>query len=148
MYLNTCCPNLSHTIRYTKCITRLVDQTNPIPARTQNESQRELTEDLPYQRVNKMHLYMYHFHASEDTKWISRSNPSHVSENRKCVDQIHPMQARTQNVCQYLLTEPIPFMRGNKIYLQFVDKTPPMTARAQNFITTCVEQTHPMAAKT
>ena len=117
MYLNTCCPNLSHTIRYTKCITRLVDQTNPIPARTQNESQRELTEDLPYQRVHKMHLYMYHFHASEDTKWISRSNPSQVSENRKCVDQIHSMPAPTENASQQVLMKPLPCYTLYKMYL-------------------------------
>ena len=63
-------PDPSHASENTKCIPSFVDQTHPMPARTQNVSQHVLTKPLPCQWGHEMYLNLCWpnlSHASEDT---------------------------------------------------------------------------------
>ena len=124
IYLNLCWPSSSHGSEDTKCISNCVDQTRPMTARTQNESQRVLTKPLSCQRVHKMHLIMGWPNsslASEYTKFISTR-----------VDQTEPIPARPLKVSQHVLTIHIPCKQGHKMSLNTDDETQPMLAITQN----------------
>ena len=109
IHLNICWPNPSCasmiikcilTLVEEKCISTCVDQTHPMPSRTQNASQLVPSKSNPCQRLHKMHLNMCWpnpSHASEETKWISI-----------CDNQTNPRPASTQNAYLHVLTEPIP----------------------------------------
>jgi hypothetical protein len=58
MQLNLCWPNTSHYRPDTNCISKCVDYTPPIPVRTQNVSQFELTKPISREREHKMYLNM------------------------------------------------------------------------------------------
>ena len=170
-----CRPNPSHASEDIKYISTFVDQTHPMPARTQNASQHVLTKPLPWERGHKMYLN------------LSWPNPSYASEDTKCistcVDQTLPMSARTQNVSQLVLTKHFSCQQRNKMYLNFWWPNPSLAARTQNStqhvltkplpcerghkmylnlswpnpsyaredtkcISTCVDQTLPMSART
>ena len=73
MHLNICWPNPSYAIEGTKCISTCVDQLHPMPARIQNVYQHVLTKPIPCQQWHKILLN------------LSWSNPSHVSEDTKCI---------------------------------------------------------------
>ena len=72
MYLMLCWPIPFHTSGDLKCIT-CVDQTDPMPERTQNLSQLVFTKPIPRQQWHKMYLYLC---------W---ANPSNSSEDTKCI---------------------------------------------------------------
>ena len=91
IYLYVCCPYPSHASDAIKCISKCVDRTTPMPARTQNVSENVLTKPS---------------HASEDRKGIST-----------CFDLTNRMPARTQNVSQQVLTKTHPCQRGHKMHL-------------------------------
>jgi hypothetical protein len=50
IHLNLCWPNPSHASNESKCITICVDQTHPLPSRTQNLSQLGLPKFRPWKR--------------------------------------------------------------------------------------------------
>jgi hypothetical protein len=107
--LNMCSPNPTNARKKTKCISTFVDQNPLIPAMTQNASQHVLTKIIQCQRGHKMYLnfpWINPFNASEDTNCAST-----------CVDQSHPIPAKTQNVPQHVLTKPIPSRWVHKMYL-------------------------------
>ena len=120
-------------------------------ARTDNSSQYVLTVPLSCQRGQKLHLnvcWLNRFHSSEEIKWIS-----------KCVDQTHPITARTQNVSQFVMTKTLPWQWGHKMHLNLywpnpsyaikdtkcnytsVYLTPPMPARTQSILNVCCPNT-------
>ena len=133
-----------------------VDQTHPIPASTQYESQ---------------HVLIKHFQC--------RLGPKSTST---CVDQASPMHARAQNACHIVLTKPIlcqrrqqmhrkkcwtntkcistsfdqtPFMPERKhnssqnlLTKRGLKQIPPMPARKQNASLSCVYQFYPIPAMT
>ena len=79
-------------------------------------------------------------------------NPPHASDNTKCnstcVDQITPISAKTQNLSKHLLTKPLWFQRGHKIYLNGCWPNPSLVSKDTKCITTCDDQTPPMPART
>ena len=101
-----------------KCISTSIDETSPMPARTQNVPQIELAIFIPRQQGQKMHLTLCwpnSSHDSEDTKCISTCprghnifhnlnwpTPPRDSEDTKyistCVGQTRPMKTRTQKM--------------------------------------------------
>ena len=93
------------------CISTCVKQIPSMPDRRQNVI-HVLTKTLLCLRVDKMFLYMCRpnsFHASEDKKCIS-----------SCVEQTLPIQARTQNASQHLLTIALPCQKGHNMHLQML----------------------------
>ena len=75
------------------------------------------------------------------------------------------MPVRTQNETQQMLTKPISCRRGQNMYLKLCKPNPPMPGRTQivcqfvfinifherqdtQCISTCVDQTHPLPART
>ena len=115
MHLNMCWPNSSHASGDTKCISTCVanpnyasedsnwvEQTCPMPARTENESQLVVLKHFPCQRRQNL---------SHDV--LTKSLPKCIST---WVDQTHPMTERTQNVFQHVWTKPIPCLRKTKMY--------------------------------
>jgi hypothetical protein len=90
MYFNMCSLNPCNDSRYTKCISTCVEQTPPMPSRTQNVFKLVLTNP---------------FHESEDKKG-----------NSTCYDQTHQMPAGTQNVTQQVWTIHMQYQRGHKTY--------------------------------
>jgi hypothetical protein len=102
----------------------MYDQTHPMPATTQNVSQHVLNIPLPCHREQKIHLN------------FCRADPSNANDDSTrastCVDQSPPMPARTRNVYQHVLTKPIPYHQGQKMYLNMFDQTLPMQASTQN----------------
>jgi hypothetical protein len=124
MYLNMCSLNTSHTRDVTKCISTYVDQTYPMPEKTQNVSKHVLTKPLTCQRGHEMYLNMF------------CPNPSHTRGDKicfsTCVVQTPPMNARTENASQYVLTKPFARHEDPKGISTCVDQTDPMPARTQN----------------
>ena len=109
MYLNMCWPNSSHVTDETKCTSKCVDETHPMPARTRKASQNVLTKPVPCQREHKIYLNLCWTnlsHGNEDTKYIST-----------CVEQTYLMPGRTQNISQLVLTKPLLCHRGYKMHL-------------------------------
>ena len=123
IYLNSCWPKPSHARVDTKCVPTCVDQTPPMPARTQNlcnmcckiplnaiegkhVSQHMMTKPLPCQRGNKVHLHLL---------W---PNPSYIGENTMyiwtCVDQNPWKPTRTQHVSQHALSNPSHTIKDTK----------------------------------
>ena len=129
-----------HANENTKCISIYVYQIPPMPTRPQNASQHVLAKHISCQRGHQMHLN------------LSCLNPSHASEDTKCiltcVDQTTPMQAREQNESQRELTNPLPCQRGHKIYLNLCWPNPFFAGKDTNFISTNVEEIHPMPVRT
>ena len=123
VYINMCLNKTPHARKDRKCISTFVDQTNPMPTRTQNVSQLEMT--IP-DRKHNMYLNMCWKNtslASEDKKCINMcwKNPSHASEDKECISTwIHPSPsklARKQNVSQNVLTKPISCQQEDKMHL-------------------------------
>ena len=100
MHLNICWPNPSYARDNTKCNSACIDQSLPIPARTQIVSLNCVDETSPMperKQTASQHLLINTCHASNDKKVnlnLCRLNLSHASEDTKCistfVDQIHP----------------------------------------------------------
>ena len=89
MHLNICRANTSIASADTESISTCVDQTYPMPAKTQNESQKSLNLS----------------HFCEDTKCVST-----------CVSKTHSMPAKKQNATQHVLTKPIQFKTRHKMH--------------------------------
>ena len=53
------------------------------------------------------------------------------------------MQARTQNACQLVLTNPISSQRGHNVYLNMCRQNPSYANEATKCISTCINQTPP-----
>ena len=154
-----------------------------MPAMTQNVSQQMLSKSITCSEDTKSisTCFTKHTHANDDTKCIST-----------CVDQTPPKPARSENATQHVLNKPITYKRGYKIHQTLrghkmhlnkgltkiipcqrgrqmhlnmcrpnpshacedtkcistcVDKTHLMLARTQN-VSTCVDQTHRLPSRT
>ena len=124
-----------------------------MPARTQNASQHVLTKPVSTQNVSqlvliklvlcqrghKIYLNLWwpkHYHASEDTKFIST-----------CVGQTHPMPAKPQNVSQLVLIKLLPCQRALKMYRNKCWRNSSHASEDTKYISNCVDQTYPMPAK-
>jgi hypothetical protein len=118
MYLNMSCPNTLET----KCVSTCIDQTPPMPARTENAFQHVLTKPLPCQLGHKI---------------ISTF-----------VDQTPAMPRRTQNASQHVLTIPIPCQRRQYMHLKMCWPNPSNASEDTKFFSTCVDKTQPMTAWT
>ena len=151
-------------LRGNKCISTCIDQNPTIPAFHVMNKPSENTKfistfaDLPHpksQRGYKMYHNMcwpYPSLSSEDEKmhlhmcWSNplpfqprhkRPNPSHAIS--KCVKQAHPMVTRTQNASLLVFTKfPSMPVRIQKLSVHVKTK----------FISTCMDQTHPVPAIT
>jgi len=136
MHLILCRLNPSHASKDTKCISSFVEQTHPMPARTQNVSQHVLNNPITCQGEHKMHLI------------LCRLNPSHASKDIKCisrfVEQTHPMPAMTKNS----LSIPSHANQDTKCIPTSVEQTPSHASEDREFISTCVYQSHPKPART
>ena len=145
MYLNMRLPNPYYASEDTKFISTYVDQTHPMPARTQNVSQHVLSKPFPWQRWQKMHLNMC---------WPKPPMPSQVSKYVSNANEI-------QNVSQHVLSKPIPCQRRKKMCLnlcwpdtmrqnvfQHVSTNPSHAREDTKCISACIDQTHPMPATT
>ena len=101
----------------TKCISTSVDQTQLMPAITQN--QYELTKSITCQRADKMNLNMC---------W-----PTHVCKNIKCistcVEQTPPMPARTLNASQFVWPKSLNARVDTKCISTCVEQIETMPAR-------------------
>jgi hypothetical protein len=146
MYVNVCWPNPFHDPEDIKSISTCVDETYPMPARTQNASQNVMTKSMPCKRAHQIYIttcvkvtscqqghkiYLnlcstYISHAWEDTKYIST-----------CVEQTPPMPARNQNVTQDVFTKPLPLS-------QLVWTIISHAWEDIKYISTCVEETYQM----
>ena len=104
-----------------KWISKSVEETKPMPAKTQIVSQYELNKPLLWQRGNKMHLNLCWTNPSIDCNrhnWhksyrnLCWTNHPHVSEDTKCistcVDKTQHMPARIQNASHLVLTKHLP----------------------------------------
>ena len=116
MYLNLDWPKHEHKSEETKCITTWVEETHPMPARTQNISQLVLNKAI---------------HASNESKWISN-----------CVDQTHPMPARIQNESEHVLTESLPCLRWYKMHFNMCRPNSSHASEDTKCISTCVANTN------
>ena len=127
MHLNMCWPNTSYSFEHTKSFSTCVDLTYPMPPKVQNAYKIDLTNlcqwehkvhpnikssnasDV-YQKIklemHKLNLITWWPNTSQTTQHVL-TNTSHASEDTKCiptcVDQTHPMSARTQSVTQLVL---------------------------------------------
>jgi hypothetical protein len=126
-----------------KCISTCVQQTHPMPTRTQVTSQLVLTNPIPCQLGHKMYINLYllnHSNTSELTKCTSTSFEESPPLNRghkiylNLLDQNTPMPGRNQNVSQYMLTKPLPCQRGHKIYFTMCRPIPSNANEDTNFI--------------
>ena len=126
-----CWPNPFHASADTKWISKCVDKTPLMPAKTQNVFLLLLTKPIK-RRQHKMHLNMF---------W---ANSSHAIE--------------PQNVSQHVLFKLIPCLRehnrylttckwGHKMYLNMCCPNRPHASEYSKYVTTCVEQTHPMPGR-
>ena len=103
MYLNKCWPNSSHDSKDTKCISTCFDNKR--------------------QRGHKMYLYLCWqnpSHASDDTKFFSTCDDQTQPMPARKLEVSQPpssMPARTVIPSQQELTKPLPYQRGNNIYL-------------------------------
>ena len=135
MHLNMSCPYTSHASEGTKCISTCIEQTPPLPVRTQNAPQHVLNKPILCQRGIKMHLNMCCPNpslANEDTKCIS-----------KCLDHNAFVPARTENISQRVLTN-LSHARDNiKFISTWVDLTPPMRGTMQNVSLHVLTKPHP-----
>jgi hypothetical protein len=153
MYFNLCWPNSSLASEDKKCISSSVDQTPPMPAKTQNDSLHVLTKHIPCQGGHKMHFNMcwpthprpastqiaYQenpTHASKDN--LCWPNPSHFSEDTKyistCVDQNQP-HPREDTILILTCVEQSPLLlaRTHKIYLNLCWPKPIPSQGEHNF---------------
>ena len=153
MHVNLCWPKPSHSCEETKCTSKWVDQTHPMPAMTENVSQPMLTKSLPCLRGPKMLFnicWPNPSHHSENTKYISTwvwPNFSHTIDDRKCistcVDQTHPMPARTKNVSQHVFKKFLPCQRGHKMHLNMCWQNTSHDSEDSKCISTCADQDLP-----
>ena len=135
MLLNTWWPNRFHPTEDTKCISTCIDQTPPMPARTQNTSQHVLTKPSHDREDTKCRPKTSH--ASEDTKFTStlcRHNPSQAGEDK--------------NASQLVLTKSLPWQRGHKMYLDLCWPKPSHACEHTICISTCVDQIPFIPART
>ena len=143
MHLNMYFKNHSHPSNNTKCISNRVDQNSSLSAMTQNAiTCVDQTPPMPARSENMEKLNPSH--ASNDTKCIST-----------CVDKTHTMPTSTQNVSQNELTNLNPTQRGHKIHLNLCCPNPSHDTKNTKRILTCVifisssvDQTPPMPAMT
>ena len=126
-------PNYFHAIEDTMYIlTKYIS----LWVRTQNVSQLVLTKRLQCQRGHKMHLNMIWpnpSNASEDTKCIST-----------CVDQNSPMSARTKNISELVLTKPISWLLGHKMYIKLCWPNPTHASENTKCFSACVDKNPPI----
>ena len=140
MYFNFCWSNQSQSSEDSTCIPTCVHQTNPLPERTEIY----LKISWPNQLLAKtQHVYLNlcwsnHSHACEETMYLNLwwTIPYHACEEiksiSKCVDKTHPMPARTLNVSQLVLINPLSCRWGNKCISTCDQQTPPMPTSIQN----------------
>jgi hypothetical protein len=132
MYFKFGWTNTTHARDDTKCISTLIYQSSPMPARTKNRSQHVMTKPITCHREHKMHLNM---------RWPKLS---HVSEGKKIistrVDLTHPLPARTQNASQHELTKQITSQQGHKIYGNMCLPNSSHDRKDSKY-STCVDQT-------
>ena len=124
MFHKMCTPNPKIANEKKICISRCVDQSHSMPARTQNSYQLVMTKSIPCQQGHIIYLKLRWpspSHASEDIKWFSTSVGQfpHASKDTKCIstcnDKIYAMPARAQNVSQLALTKSLTCLRGHKM---------------------------------
>ena len=134
MHFDSCWPNPSIANMNTKCVSTCVDQTNPMPVRTQNVSEHVLTQPLKCQRGHKIHLTMccpIPSYAWEDTKCPStcvdetRNKPFHARDDTK--SKTPPFPVRTRNIFQ-----PLNCHRWQKSISTHDDQTTTTPAKTQN----------------
>ena len=123
-----------------------------------NEDTKSLTYQLvlaihlPSQRVHKFYLnigWPNPLHTSEETKCISNCVPANNTKyTSTCDDQTPPIPARTQNISQLMLTQPFRFQRGHKMDINFDWSKPAHNSEDTKYISTCVEHTRPIPART
>ena len=134
MYLSICWPNPTHASEDAKWNSTCIVQSQPLPAWMQNASQQELSKDIPWQRIQNMHLNMW---------W---PNPSHSSEDTKCiltcVDQIHPMPEITQMCLNLCWSNPFHASEETN-YISTSHES-----EDTKYFSTCVDQIFPMPART
>ena len=176
MHLNMCWPNLSHASKETKCISTCADQTPPMPAKKQNLSQYKfkINPFLANEDTNCISTYVDHIHPTKArTPNVSQlvfikpislqrgqklyfnmswSNPSHASEDTKCIstciDKTPPMPARTQYLSQHVLAKPFPRQRGHNMHFNMCWPNASHVSEDTKWISTCVGQMPPMSART
>ena len=148
MYLNLCWSVPSHAYEEIKCkstyleqtypnaredtkfTSTCADQTPPMPARSRNVSQLLLTSSLPRQRRHKIYLN------------ICWTNPSHAARSHNVSHmcwKAPPVLARKQNTNPHMLTKPIPFQRGHKIYLHLCWPYTSNASEVTKCFSTCVD---------
>ena len=159
-YLNLCGLNPSHAREVKKYKSSCVDQTNPMPERTQNASQPVLPKPFPCQRGqnvsqhvltnpipclggHKMHLNLWWpnlSHVSGDTTYIS---PSHASEDTtcisSCVDRTPHMPTRTKNASELVMTKTHHKSARTNIYLNLCYPNHSHDSNETNCIRTCID---------
>jgi hypothetical protein len=164
--LTMCWPNSLDACEDKMCILTYDDQTREIPTRTQNVTkivftktllcQRGqnlsllgLTKQVPCQWVHNMHLYMYLPCQRGHKMYL---NPSNVSKDRKCisacVDQTPTMPARSQKASQHVSTKTQTCHQEQRKYLKLCWPNLPHACEETKCISTCVDQTPPMQART
>jgi len=121
MHFNLCWQTPNYCTENTKCISRSVDQTQPMQARTQKVSQL-------------VHLKMHWAkasHAREDTKCIPtciEQTPTMLgtaqNASQPAFTKTHLMPASTQNAYQLVLTKPISFQWAHKMHLNMFRLNP------------------------
>ena len=137
MHLIMFWPKLSYVSEDTKLISTCVDQTYPMQARTQTGTQHVLNKHNICQRGQKMHLNM-----CWPTSSLARED---IKSIWTCVYQIqcqrgHKMQ---HNMCWH--TPPMRAMTEMHLNM-FWSKLSYVTGDTK-FISTCVDQTYPMLAR-
>ena len=133
-----------------------VDQTHPMPGRTQNVSEHAFTKSTLGQWGHKMQLNMCWpnlSHAS-DKMYLNMcwTNITYANEEDiKCIststDQTLLISAKTQNVSQYFWPKTSHANEDTKCISTWLEQSPPMPARTQN-ASTFVDRTNSIPAKT
>jgi hypothetical protein len=120
-----------HANENTKCISTSVDKTHPMPARIQDVSQLVLTEPT---------------HASKETLCSTTcgvQTPPLIKDTKciaSCEDQTTTMPAMTQYKSELVLTNPLPCLRRNEMYLNLCLTNPSHASHDTKCISTCCEQ--------
>ena len=169
-YLNMSRPNITHSSLDTKCISTCVDQTNPIPDRTEKASQHVLTKPIPCQLGHKIYLNLCWQRGQKMLQNLCWTKPitwqlgpkiylnkcslylSYASDYNKCistcVEESLPMPARTENLPQNVLMKLLPCQQGLKMHLNMCWTNTSHVSEQTICISTCVDQTHPMPVST
>ena len=142
IHLNICWPNTSHASEDTECISTFVYQTHSTPGKICIRTCVDLTD--PQAREDAKYISTHPMTAmSQNVSNLCWENPSNATKCILMSDDWTPyIPERTQVLFLLLFTKPSPWEWDTKYISTCVEQTHPITARTKN-----VDQIPPMPAE-